>query len=631
MLGKILAFLNILGVAGLLYLATVTYAKRQQWEYANFRADLIPFGLPINDKKVEENGDTEKDGTLRLNKFERFGDPSTIQNDGTFKALFPSDRPKLPTQVSEVERVYGKLKAQLDAPENDVRKKDMFLARIVQGLTGSHQRPDIYTDREFYLSMESQLKDDESYEAFRKALADAIPIAVEKTRFDTKKLSFEKAFQDALLEQPGEDRWKLAEAFLRQLPLEGVTFEQAGEAAKNASLAVEAKVKARQKTEEDYDTAKSAAFVAAAEFKADPNDKAKEMARDKLAMERQTAEKKALEAVKPFEVAAAKAQARAVAENAMKNAKTPEEIAAAKKALAEAVAADEAARRETDPRTAAAVVFLQTLRKDDKKTRVIEFVEDVMEKTLEDVQKDLNSRFETAYREAHEGVSKPGETEADLKLIHLRQRQAIARFLLAALEALDDKDPAKSEVEALQKDEKPEAMVDLASFKRFITVVGVDMAIWAMNNQAQALADAAADVQDRINHERSDFRDRHLRALIDLSKRADGVARLDDRRKDIVEQALAQEGVAKGEKERVEGYRNDLNASREKTAEAMKNLVKLTDGLDTVRKDIRNAIRDNENHLRRIAALEAEVLSLQLEVAAKEKAEKDRKKRKTMP
>src|SRR5262249_26103356 len=181
-------------------------------------------------------------------------------------------------------------------------------------------------DREFYLSMESQLKDDESYEAFRKALADAIPVAVEKARFDTKKLSFEKELQDALVEQPGEDRWKLAEAFLRQLPVEGVTFEQAGEAAKNASLAVEGKVKARQKTEEAYDTAKSAAFVAAAEAKADPTKEKKDAAGD-LETKRQAAQAKALEAAKPFEAAAAKAQAPAAARNALKKPRTPEEKA----------------------------------------------------------------------------------------------------------------------------------------------------------------------------------------------------------------------------------------------------------------------------------------------------------------
>jgi hypothetical protein len=370
--------------------------------------------------------------------------------------------------------------------------------------------------------------------------------------------------------------------------------------------------------------------VAAADARADPTMEKKDKAA-KLETDRQAAQAKSLEAAKPFEAAAAKAEARIAAENVLKNAKTPEEIAAAKKALAEAVAADEAARRETDPRTAAAIAFLQALRKDDKKVRVIEFVEDVMDKMLEDVQKDLNARFETAYREAHDGVSKPGETDADLKLIHLRQRQAIARFLLAALEALDSPEKDKSEVEALQKDEKAGAMVDQASFKRFIAVVGVDQAVWAMNNQADALKAAADDVKDRIDHDQKDFRRRHLNALIALWNRAALIYRLNDRRNDIVAQALAQETVAKGEKDRVAGYRTDLEASRGLTAGEMNRLVKLTDGLDKVRKDIRDAIRENQNHLDRIAALEGEILSLQKEVAAKEKAEKDRKKRKTMP
>jgi hypothetical protein len=36
-LGKILAFLNILGMAGLLLIGLLDYGKRKTWEYAVFR------------------------------------------------------------------------------------------------------------------------------------------------------------------------------------------------------------------------------------------------------------------------------------------------------------------------------------------------------------------------------------------------------------------------------------------------------------------------------------------------------------------------------------------------------------------------------------------------------------------
>ena len=40
-LGKILAFLNILGLLGFGTLAGMTYAKRRAWQYQNFRHDLL--------------------------------------------------------------------------------------------------------------------------------------------------------------------------------------------------------------------------------------------------------------------------------------------------------------------------------------------------------------------------------------------------------------------------------------------------------------------------------------------------------------------------------------------------------------------------------------------------------------
>jgi hypothetical protein len=109
------------------------------------------------------------------------------------------------------------------------------------------------------------------------------------------------------------------------------------------------------------------------------------------------------------------------------------------------------------------------------------------------------------------------------------------------------------------------------------------------------------------------------------------ISRLASRRQDIVNQANEQEKIAGDEKKRWESYLEELEKSRVLTARDMDKLRELTQGLDKVRKTIRDAIRNNEEYLRRIVSLEAEVLSLKLEVGAKEKAEKDRKKQKLMP
>src|SRR5205823_3388601 len=161
------------------------------------------------------------------------------------------------TQVDEVKRVREELDKLMAG--DDVRKKNIHLADILRPMAGSHLRPEIYVDREFYLSMKAQLETDEKYKAFQQTLSDAIPVAVERMRFDTKKISFEKAFQQALRDLPGEDKWKLAEAFLQKLPREGVTFETAAEAAKLKAEELETKAKALPEAEKKLDMAKSAA------------------------------------------------------------------------------------------------------------------------------------------------------------------------------------------------------------------------------------------------------------------------------------------------------------------------------------------------------------------------------------
>ncbi len=125
-LGKILAFLNILGVGGFMALASMDYAKRKSWEYVNFRADLLADnpgtgthgGLPI------DADDKDKAGVPLIDKFG--ADESRWQDDKTLKELFPANPPKMPTQVAEVERVHDLLKQQIEAA-GDLRKKNLLL------------------------------------------------------------------------------------------------------------------------------------------------------------------------------------------------------------------------------------------------------------------------------------------------------------------------------------------------------------------------------------------------------------------------------------------------------------------------------------------------------------------------
>jgi hypothetical protein len=53
--GKILAVLNLLGAAGLIYFASADYAKRQAWAHAYTRAELLLNGIPLDEKELDSS------------------------------------------------------------------------------------------------------------------------------------------------------------------------------------------------------------------------------------------------------------------------------------------------------------------------------------------------------------------------------------------------------------------------------------------------------------------------------------------------------------------------------------------------------------------------------------------------
>ncbi len=498
------------------------------------------------------------------------------------------------TQREEVELVKKVLDAKLSATDDNIREKNILLAAIVMPLVGSHHRQETYVDREFYLSMKTQLADDKKFTDFKKALVDAFPIAAMAVRFKTKegnreiRTSFEKAFQQALNGLPGEDKWKLAEAFLNKLP-NGVSWDAAAEAGDKAAADVETKAKAVPDALRELDKAKADAFVARAVALAAPNP-ANEKDRDdkeKVQQQRQ----------------------------------------------AEYNNAEAAADKLVKPRDAAALAFLQAIRKNNNTKTVEVFVDEVVKSTLEDVRDDLTNRYQEAYDEAATGKFAGSSQE----LMRARRQQAIARFLFAALEALEvlDKEHNK-DFSAFRDGEKQgggkiTSMVELPSYKRFVNVVGIRAAVEAVNNQQQALVDVVKDVNRQIGNERADFRNRHNEIVLALRRRAEQVDGLAARLKDITEEANNQEKIAGAEKERVDAFVKDLADSREETAKAIVDLEKQTGGLNTVRVAIRDAIRANEINLRRIADLEYEVLYLQQKLAEKERSEKDKKRNRAAP
>jgi hypothetical protein len=105
LLGKILAFLNIIGAAGFVYLASLDYAKRHTWAAQVFRADLLLQGLPLDAEARTPEGEPIVD----------------LITEDTKKALFPVP-PAVFTQEDEVRRVQSEVQSRIQAAGTDTDK-----------------------------------------------------------------------------------------------------------------------------------------------------------------------------------------------------------------------------------------------------------------------------------------------------------------------------------------------------------------------------------------------------------------------------------------------------------------------------------------------------------------------------
>jgi hypothetical protein len=196
--GKILAFLNVLGVLGFISLGMMDYARRQAWSYLVYRHELVITGLPL------DKAETDKEGHLLWERM----------SQQTAKELFPTN--PVFTQVEEVQRVKkaldGKLRATSEA------KKQLHDAAVVLlpfAITNA-QREDL-------ISLRAYLKDDSTYDTLKKQMGKAQERALEllkieaenPARADRKKRTPQEAFSEMLYLGGGDIKRPFEQAFLK--------------------------------------------------------------------------------------------------------------------------------------------------------------------------------------------------------------------------------------------------------------------------------------------------------------------------------------------------------------------------------------------------------------------------------
>lgn len=189
--GKILAVVNVLAVIGVLALLGMNYAKRQLWEYAVFRQNLVIDGLPLDDKETDE---LQQPVVSKFSKEDR-------QN--LFRQVSPPD-PVL-TQKQELDRVQKALNSQIQAA-GDKKKQIIVLAHILTPMAETSEQ------RLRMMTYQSFLRDDNAFAALKQRLLAAHTAATAPQKGQGKR--YEERFHDALAQTFSDPPGQLGEEFL---------------------------------------------------------------------------------------------------------------------------------------------------------------------------------------------------------------------------------------------------------------------------------------------------------------------------------------------------------------------------------------------------------------------------------
>jgi hypothetical protein len=194
--GKILTIINLLGAAGLVYLASVNYGIRQQWAYTVLRYDVMLQGVPL------ESGEMDRRGLLIVDQL----------TEETLRELYSNvgGNPSR-TQLDEVNAVRTRIDGAVAAQEGDKRAQSLLLSGILMPFA------DTLLERDEYLAIQAHFRDGAALQAlenrYKVALAEAKrPGAAGPDR------SFEMAFRLGVRSQGGVPSESLTNFIAAKLP-----------------------------------------------------------------------------------------------------------------------------------------------------------------------------------------------------------------------------------------------------------------------------------------------------------------------------------------------------------------------------------------------------------------------------
>jgi hypothetical protein len=153
----------------------------------------------------------------------------------------------------------------------------------------------------------------------------------------------------------------------------------------------------------------------------------------------------------------------------------------------------------------------------------------------------------------------------------------------------------------------PGAAEDLTNdpaFRRFVSVVGVRAAVEAVREQADALAQIAAELRSEWGREQATFAVRHARVLDRVRERAAQVDAENAEIKRLNELVVAHEEQLKKKRLTVKNYKDELAEARDQTDKDVKELRDLAALLHQERIKLRDAMDNNQKIEKQIRTLE---------------------------
>jgi hypothetical protein len=213
-------------------------------------------------------------------------------------------------------------------------------------------------------------------------------------------------------------------------------------------------------------------------------------------------------------------------------------------------------------------------------------------------QKDLEEKLDLAFKGAREGIGEDGKP-----LSVNERRQEVARVLFNVLTSPPPKaaSPAAGQP---NNGQQPAGPLEGPAYKRYLTVVGLEMAGPVIQERAFQVEDMAKDLALSLAREREGFEITHKQLIEDLLRRASELAAQQEELRRLTTRLLDQQKVVKANQEQNKAFEDALQAARTASLAKLNQLQKMSNALLQVRIQVRDALKRNQEYEKQLRTLE---------------------------